>query len=101
MLFFQIIVPLRNTAADFSSQAVSDHFGGFKSDSAKASVKHFWSELLLHNFEHDGDLLVSKLNLRPELLDSLTLIESRLISRYHVSEALDLLLIFRGFDTFS
>ena len=101
MLFFQIIVPLRNTAADFSSQAVSDHFGGFKSDSAKACVKHFWSELLLHNFEHDGDLLVSKLNLRPELLDSLTLIESRLISRYHVSEALDLLLIFRGFDTFS
>ena len=55
---------------------------------------------MLHNFEHDGDLLVSKLNLRPELLDCLTLIESRLISRYHVSEALDLLFVLGGFDTF-
>ena len=101
MLFFDIIVSLRDSATDFGPQAIGDHFGGFKSDAAEARVKHFWSELLLHDFEHNGYLLVSQLNLRSELLDCLTLVKTRFISRYHVPEALDLLLVLGCFDAFS
>ena len=53
---------------------------------------------MFHNFEHHGDLLVSELDLSSELLDCLSFVKTRFVSRYHVSEALDFLFVFGGFD---
>ena len=96
--FFRIIVSFGDSAAHFSPQAISHHFGRFKTDAAQARVQHLRIELLLHNFEHHGDLLVSKLDLLSELLNCLALVKTRFVRRNHVSEALDFLLVLGGFD---
>ena len=70
----------------------------FLANSAKNVGKLVSWQVLLENFQHDRDLLVSDVDLLFELLNVLALMQARAVGRDHVLQALDLLLVRGALD---
>ena len=72
----------------------------FLANSAKNVGKLMCWQVLLENFQHDRDLLVSDVDLLFELLDVLALMQARAVGRDHVLQALDLFFVCSALDPF-